>query len=141
MARQVKKRLTERYNAELSETFESYRLMGYTLRETAEELDVKYTTLKTWAWEAGVKFKEHRDHEDFLPKRVKYKGKEYTIAELARLNGMSRRTLSGRLRNGWSIEAAVETPVRNRTEMAQAKGKDKSRDGLDTGRLWLRGKL
>lgn len=139
MARQVKQRIVDQLNTEVDEIFEMYRTMGYTLRETANELDIKYSTLKTWAWKAGVKFNVERDPNEYLPKKIKYKGKYHTVAELAKQAGLDRRVVSDRLRNGWSVEKAVTTPLQERRPPSV--GKDKSRDGLDMGRLWLRGKL
>jgi sugar diacid utilization regulator len=40
-----------------------------------------------------------------------YRGEEFTITQLARQVGMHPETLRYRLRNGWSLEKAVETPV------------------------------
>jgi len=139
LAQPIKQRLTKQLNTDADEIFEMYRSMGYTLRETADELEVKYSTLKTWAWKAGVKFNEVRDPNDYLPKKIKYKGSQYTVSELAKMAGISRSVVSDRLRNGWSVERAVTTPLQPRRE--PSKGKDKSTEGVDIGRLWLRGKL
>jgi hypothetical protein len=50
--------------------------------------------------------------------RFTYKGKEYTLAELARTTGVSKETLRVRLvrPGGWDVEKAVETPVMSRQE-------------------------
>ena len=128
------------YNSELDEVFELYCCMGYTLREAADEIGVKYSTLKTWAWEAGVSFEKDTRKTRYLPHKIEYEGREYTVTELARLHGIKRETLKNRLGNGWGIKEALSTPVVE-GNWKQRLSKDKSRDGLDIGRLWLRGKL
>ncbi len=46
---------------------------------------------------------------------VVYEGCEYTLIELAKLIGMNTTTLRERLNMGWSVEDAVNRPVRLRT--------------------------
>jgi hypothetical protein len=41
-----------------------------------------------------------------------YKGKKYTITELQRLGGFKQGTLQERVKNGWDIERAMDTPVK-----------------------------
>lgn len=43
---------------------------------------------------------------------LEYQGKRYTMAELARKSGLKLGTLWARLHNGWSVEEAVERPLR-----------------------------
>jgi hypothetical protein len=45
-------------------------------------------------------------------KAILYKGKTWTIAELARHTGIKYITLSMRLRKGWPVEKAIEAPLR-----------------------------
>ena len=47
---------------------------------------------------------------------IMYHGKEYTLTQLAEYAGLKKTTLKERLNNGWSIEDAVERPVRKRTK-------------------------
>ena len=47
---------------------------------------------------------------------VVYQGQEYTLTELAEKIGMNVTTLKERLNLGWSVEDAVERPVRLRTK-------------------------
>lgn len=47
--------------------------------------------------------------------RVKYGGKTYLLTELASMNGVTYNALSARLKNGWTVEQAVSTPVRFKT--------------------------
>lgn len=49
---------------------------------------------------------------------VEYQGNRYTTSELAELIGISKRTLITRLNNGWSVNDAVEKPVRARMKGA-----------------------
>lgn len=43
---------------------------------------------------------------------LEYDGKRYTAAELAKYAGMKYTTLIGRLKHGWTVAKAFETPVR-----------------------------
>lgn len=47
---------------------------------------------------------------------IMYHGKEYTLTQLAEYAGLKKTTLKERLNNGWSVEDAVERPVRKRTK-------------------------
>lgn len=47
---------------------------------------------------------------------VQYKGEEYTLSELAEKVGINKTTLKERLKLGWSVDKAAETPVRLRTK-------------------------
>ena len=47
---------------------------------------------------------------------VDYKGQRYILADLARLKGIGWTTLKYRLQKGWSVEDAVEKPIRLRTK-------------------------
>jgi len=135
-----KQEVQKQHNSEMEEVFELYLNLGYTLREAAEEIGVKLSTLKTWAWEADVSFAKDTNTRRYLPNYIDHKGKQWTVKDLAAFHGLTRSALSTRLRNGWTLEAALKQPIRAGNYMPR-KGKDKSTDGVDTGRLWLRGKL
>ena len=47
---------------------------------------------------------------------VEYKGKRYTLTQLAEMVGIGKTTLRERLKMGWSVEDAVSRPVRLRTK-------------------------
>ena len=47
---------------------------------------------------------------------VYYKGLKYTLTELSEKAGINKTTLKERLNNGWSVEDAVNRPVRLRTK-------------------------
>lgn len=53
-------------------------------------------------------------------KRVEYlyRGKNYTVAELSKLRGLSMSVIHNRLKSGWSVEKAVETPYDGSSPMA-----------------------
>ena len=139
---QLQKKVSSRYNASLGDIIKMYASMGYTLREASEELNLKYSTLKTWAWSRDVKFVEHREASDYLPRSIEYNGGDYTVTDLAKKFGLPRSVVSDRLRNGWSVEDAVTRCVAHtRHYVPHANGSDKSTNGIDIGRLWLRGKL
>lgn len=46
---------------------------------------------------------------------IEYKGHKYVLTELAEKIGMNKTTLKERLNKGWSVEDAVEKPIRKRT--------------------------
>lgn len=46
---------------------------------------------------------------------IEYKGKRYTLTQLAEMIGINKTTLRERLNLGWSVDKAVETPIRKRT--------------------------
>ena len=49
----------------------------------------------------------------YKPKRLlTYKGKEYGVTELSRMCGICPKTITFRLKQGWTVEEAVETPKR-----------------------------
>ena len=128
--------LTERYNCSREEIITLYSLRGFTLRETAEALDMKYSTLKTQAWELGIRFTPITE-VDRSPAHIVYKGKEYMIKDLAAEHDMSWKTLSDRLRYGWTAEQAVTTPVRM-GNWTHREGKDREPTGTDITSIWLR---
>ena len=136
-----KREVKAQHNTEdLEEVFELYLFMGYTLREAAEELGIKYSTLKTWAWEAGYRFNKDISRERYRPRLVEYEGKEYTITGLAKLHGMNRVTLKNRLANGWGMKEALSKPV-TQGNYKQRQGRDREPTGTDMQSLWLRGKI
>lgn len=47
---------------------------------------------------------------------IEYKGKKYTLTQLAEKIGINKTTLKERLNAGWSVDDAVERPVRKRTK-------------------------
>lgn len=46
---------------------------------------------------------------------IEYRGQKYTLTQLAEKSGIKKTTLKERINLGWSIEDAVERPVRQRT--------------------------
>lgn len=45
------------------------------------------------------------------PMILRFKGERFTLAELAKLSGISRGTIRARLREGWTVEQALVTPT------------------------------
>ena len=41
-----------------------------------------------------------------------YKGKSYTVLEIAEMTGLKPRTVQGRIERGWPIEKVIETPLK-----------------------------
>ena len=139
---QVKRRprnyLKERYNCETQEILQLFAMRGYTLRETADRLEIKYSSLKTQAWELGIHFTPV-DDVNRSPDPIMYEGKEYLIKDLAAAHGMKLKTLSDRLRYGWTAEQAVTTPVRM-GNWKHRDGKDREPTGTDITSIWLKKK-
>lgn len=46
-------------------------------------------------------------------RKYKYKGEYYTIKELSKISNISPSAIQNRINSGWSIECAVDTPIRN----------------------------
>lgn len=49
-----------------------------------------------------------------MTKKYKYRNKDYTVKELVALSGIGYDTMLNRLRQGWKIEDAVNTPLHSR---------------------------
>lgn len=49
-------------------------------------------------------------------RHAEYNGKEYTVAQLARMAGIGTTTMAQRLSYGWSVEEAMKRPVAHRTK-------------------------
>ena len=130
--------LRERYNCETKEILQLFALRGYTLRETADALDMKYSTLKTQAWNLGIQFNNGKDAID-RTHRVTYQGVDYTTKELSDMSGIPRKTLMDRLRYGWTAEQAMTTPVRM-GNWTYREGTDREPTGTDITSIWLRKK-
>jgi hypothetical protein len=61
--------------------------------------------------QASSKHREAAKKRGYKPYRyLEYKGKLYGASELARMAGISQPAFSDRMRRGWTIEEAVETP-------------------------------
>jgi len=134
--RRPRKLLNERYNCEMAEILGLFALRGYTLRETADRLEIKYSTLKTQAWELDIKFTSGRSAIDRKHK-VTFQGREMGIKELADEHSMNWQTLSDRLRYGWTAEEAVTTPIRM-GNWTHREGTDREPTGTDVTSIWLR---
>ena len=128
--------LSERYNCSHKEIITLFSLRGFTLRETAEALGMKYSTLKTQAWELGIQFQNGKAAID-RSHRVTYQGVDYTTKELADMSGVPRKTLMDRLRYGWTAEQAMTTPVRE-GNWTHRDGLDREPTGTDVTSIWLR---
>lgn len=60
-----------------------------------------------------ISVSKRKDVKGLGMKRAKYcyNGEYYTVADLSRLTGLSISSLYNRLKSGWNVEDAVETPV------------------------------
>jgi|TARA_R110000782_G_scaffold196346_1_gene285664 hypothetical protein len=99
---------------------------------------MKYSTLKTQAWNLGIQFNNGKDAID-RTHRVTYQGVDYTTKELSDMSGIPRKTLMDRLRYGWTAEQAMTTPVRM-GNWTHREGTDREPTGTDITSIWLRKK-
>lgn len=49
-----------------------------------------------------------------MTKKYHYNNKDYTVKELVKLSGINYDTMTNRLRQGWTIEDAINTPLHSR---------------------------
>lgn len=54
---------------------------------------------------------EQQNNRD-VTRRVFYNGKDCALADAARMSGVSSHTIDARLKRGWSVERAIETPTK-----------------------------
>ncbi len=66
-----------------------------------------------------------------MERKFVYKGKEVNLSQLSELSGISMTTLSTRLKKGWDVNKAVETPV-DKTYVSGGDKKNKT-----TAEWWL----
>jgi hypothetical protein len=94
-----------------------------TIAEWAEILNVKYMTLfqrlhRGWPLERALRATVHAAGKDSARHRTTnhletYQGETRTVAEWAERHGMNTRQLGQRLRQGWTIDRALTTPIRH----------------------------
>ena len=60
---------------------------------------------------------------------IEYNGKRYTLTQLAEMVGIGKTTLRERLKMGWSVEDAVEKPIRKRTKGWRMSADMREREG------------
>ena len=100
MAGKLREKVIGQHNSDLDEILIDLSKKGYTLREAANVLSLKYDTLKHWAAHFEVKFP------------TEYAVRHEAIKALAKKYNINPTTVSDRLRNGWELEDALKTPVR-----------------------------
>lgn len=90
-----------------------------TVRDWAKEIGMHYNSLLSRlnsgmsiesAIETPVNIKRQNSGKA-SSKKYEYNGKLYTMSELSEMSGICDITLLDRIRKGWSIKSAVETPV------------------------------
>lgn len=64
------------------------------------------------------------------PKVYEYKGKSLTMKQLSDLSGLSPQCINGRLRLGWDLERALNTPVIERPDWSAPPIEQKRAVGL-----------
>lgn len=88
----------------------------YCMRQLAQLAGVTINSVK-WRLSLGWSIDRIVETPAYTAKRAAevrsydYRGGTYTISQLAKIGGLSVPTLRTRIRNNWSIEDAVETPV------------------------------
>lgn len=88
----------------------------YCLRQLAKLAKLSINAVKTrlsngWDITRVVETPAFRAPRTAEVKLYEYRGQRYTIPALIKLSGINGSTLRNRLRNGWSVTDAVETPV------------------------------
>lgn len=84
---------------------------GKTIAEVAQERGVKYDTMR-YRINRGLPLNKHTGSDTMLT----FNGETKNIKSWGEKLGISRRTISTRLRNGWPVEKALSTPVLLRGE-------------------------
>ena len=89
----------------------TYQGKTQTLVQWCEELGLKYSAIRSritdYGWTPEEAFTRPLKED---PSLYLYKGKEYTLPQLAKMCGIQRNSLKRRLAEGMSVEEAVETP-------------------------------
>lgn len=88
-------------------------------KEASERLNLKIPTIKNRIY-SDIPLDQPPIYRD---KTYRYKGKDYTIGQLAKLNDMEVSTVQSRLNRGWTVEEAVFSPVVENTKH-QFKGQE-----------------
>jgi hypothetical protein len=92
-----------------------YKGKTQTFGKWARELGIKESTLRErvdtlhWPLERALKAKVR---EQKSLRRIKHRGRLWTVAELARKHGLSRNLVKARLNLGWTLKRALSTPRR-----------------------------
>lgn len=86
----------------------TYNNESKTLKQWSKELNIKYTTLYMRIVRSNMSFEE----AIISTKLTLYKGELKTIKEWSNILNMPYQTIIDRRYEGWSIERALETPVR-----------------------------
>jgi len=120
------------YNSKNS-SFKRYGGRGVTV---CDEWRNDYSAFHEWAlrngYKPGLTIERVNNDGDYCPENcvwadrraqarnrstnhiLKYRGKNYTLAEASELSGLDHSTLIGRLSRGWSVKDAIEKPLDNR---------------------------
>lgn len=94
-----------------------YKGRQMTCREIAIETGTNHKILYQRIFRDGMTPEEAVIEPAFRRhKRILYRGEVYTYAGLSRLSGIRRATIENRLKSGWSVEEAVNTPCRKMAE-------------------------
>lgn len=88
-----------------------------TISQWAEIIGINRDTLKTriyngWSIKKAFETPVRQVENVYKKHKIKYQGEEKTISQWAEITGINRITLYCRLKAGWSIEKALETPVK-----------------------------
>ena len=63
-------------------------------------------------------------HNTYYGLEIEYQGKKFTAKELALKLGMKRHSLLERIRQGWTIDEIINTPIQNKNEKFNINGKN-----------------
>ena len=95
----------------------SYKNKQYkSFSEMAKDYKIKRKNLdkriqKGWTLQEALEIPEKRKQNILSVKLYEYQGQLYSVKQLEKISGISKHTLYKRLKNGWSIEEAVEIPT------------------------------
>lgn len=89
------------------------RKNGYTDNLTIDRINTNGDYEPSNCRWATVKEQQNNKRNNHI---VEYKGERYTLSQLAEKVGIGKTTLRERLKMGWSVEDAVDRPVRLRTK-------------------------
>lgn len=88
----------------------------HSLREWSKILDISYDMLKGridnygWSFEKAI----NTEYGGRRSTKIEHDGQIYTVTELERMYGLSKGTISRRLKDGWSLDKALNTPMHYR---------------------------
>lgn len=86
------------------------------LNHTLDRIDVNSDySPENCRWATRLEQGNNRNNNKYL----EHNGEVHTSAEWSRINGYPKGTIDARLKRGWDVKSAIETPVRNKLHAEQ----------------------